>query len=60
MENTLKALGSVLNPQTGKTLSEEQRWVNTEAEENGQLIVTYKRDGISPQSKREIEENIVK
>lgn len=59
MENTLAALGSVLNPQTGKTLSEEQRWVNTEADENGQVIITYKRDGISPQSKRQIEDSIV-
>lgn len=59
MENTLKALGGVKNPQTGKTLSEEQRWVNTEADENGRVIITYKRDGISPQNKREIEDEII-
>ncbi len=59
MENTLKALGGVKNPQTGKTLSEEARWVNTEANENGQVIITYKRDGISPASKRKIEDEII-
>ena len=59
MENTLKALGAVKNPQTGKTLSEEERWVNTEADENGHVIITYKRDGISPESKRAIEDEII-
>ena len=59
MENTIKLLGNVKNPKTGKTLGDEERWVNAEANENGQVIITYKRDGISPQEKRQIEDDIV-
>ena len=55
MENTLKALAGVTNPNTGKTLTEESRWVNAEADQNGQVIVTYKRDGITPAQKRQVE-----
>lgn len=60
MENTLKLLSGIINPNTGKTLTEEQRWVNAEADQNGQVIVTYKRDGISPEQKRKIEDDVVK
>lgn len=59
MENTLKLLSSVKNPATGKTLTEENRWVNAEAKEDGQVVVTYKRDGIDPKQKRDIEDSIV-
>lgn len=59
MENTLKALAGIINPNTGKTLTEESRWVNAEADQNGQVTVTYKRDGISPTQKREIEDQVI-
>lgn len=59
MENTLKLLSDVLNPVTGKSLTEENRWVNAEAKESGELIVTYKRDGIPPKEKRLIEDKII-
>jgi ATP-binding protein involved in chromosome partitioning len=59
MENTLKTLSGVNNPKTGKSLTEENRWVNAEAKESGELIITYKRDGISPKEKREIEDQII-
>lgn len=59
MENTIKELGKVLNPISGKTLTEEGRWVNAEADDNGQVIITYKRDGIGPKEKRKIEDDIV-
>lgn len=59
MENTLKMLGSVKNPVSGKTLTEENRWVNAELKDSGEVVVTYKRDGIDPQQKRVIEDSIV-
>lgn len=59
MENTLKMLSTVKNPATGKSLSEEGRWVNTESYEKGQVKITYKREGISPEQKRKIEEDII-
>ncbi|MBC99650.1 MAG: hypothetical protein CME63_18035 [Halobacteriovoraceae bacterium] len=59
MENTLKMLSSVINPATGKSMSEEDRWINAEADEKGQLTVTYQREGISPEQKRKIEEDII-
>jgi ATP-binding protein involved in chromosome partitioning len=59
MENTLKALSGIKNPNTDKTLSEEGRWINAEADSNGQVVVTYKREGISPAQKRVIEDEII-
>lgn len=59
MENTIKMLGGVKNPITGKSLTEESRWVNAEANDDGGIVVTYRRDGIGPQEKRSIEEDIV-
>lgn len=59
MENTIKMLSGVKNPVNGKTLSEENRWVNAEANEEGGITVTYKRDGIGPTDKRKIEDEIV-
>ncbi len=59
MENTFKMLASVINPATGKSLSEEDRWINAEANDKGQVIITYHREGISPDQKRKIEEDII-
>ena len=59
MENTFKMLSSVINPATGKAMSEEDRWVNAEANDKGQVIITYQREGISPEQKRKIEEDII-
>ncbi len=59
MENTIKLLGSVKNPATGKSLTEENRWVNAEAKDSGEVVITYKRDGIDPKQKRQIEDAIV-
>ncbi len=59
MENTLKMLSSVINPATGKSLSEESRWINAQADEKGLLTVTYQREGISPEQKRTIESDII-
>ncbi len=52
------AVQSVINPATGKSLYSEGRIVdikNTETE----LVVKYKRDGISPEQKKVIESDIV-
>lgn len=51
-------LNVIINPQTGKTLKEEGRVVETKHDENG-LVFKYKRDGISPESKRVIENKII-
>ncbi len=59
MENTIKLLGNILNPTSGKSLSDEKRWVNAEADDKGQVTITYRRDGIGPQEKRKIENDIV-
>lgn len=59
MENTFKMLASVMNPASGKSLSEEDRWINAEVDEKGQLTITYSREGISPEQKRVIENDIV-
>lgn len=59
MENTLKALSGIKNPNTDKTLSEEGRWINAEADSSGQVTVTYKREGITAAQKRVIEDEII-
>jgi len=59
MENTIKMLANVINPATGASMSEEDRWVNVELDEKGQLIIMYQREGISPEQKRRIENDIV-
>jgi ATP-binding protein involved in chromosome partitioning len=59
MENTIKLLGGIKNPINGKSLTEENRWVNAEANDEGGIVITYKRDGIGPSEKRKIEDDIV-
>lgn len=51
-------LSKVLNPESGKSLTEESRWVSCDTD-NGKFTVTYKRDGISSQNKRKIEDEII-
>lgn len=59
MENTIKMLAKVINPASGASMSEEDRWINVEVDDKGLLIVTYQRKGISPEQKRKIENDIV-
>ena len=59
MEEIKNKIGQVINPTTSKSLAEEARIVSVE-DKNGQLHVTYKRDGISPAEKRTIEDEIIK
>lgn len=56
-DNLLKLLNSVQNPETNKSLTEESRWSSVE-EKDEQIWVSYKRDGISSQNKKIIEESI--
>jgi len=58
MENTLQKLSEIKNPLTGKSFTEESRWVNAEEKDNG-VIITYKRDGIDVETKRKIEDAII-
>jgi len=57
-EQWLKILIDIVNPNTMKTLSSENRWQNIE-EQDGQLIIQYKRDGINPEQKKTIEKSIL-
>ena len=57
-ENIQKTLELLVNPNTGRTLKEENRIVEIKAEQN-ELLFKYKRDGISPEQKKGIETQIV-
>ncbi|HLW56936.1 MAG TPA: Mrp/NBP35 family ATP-binding protein [Bacteriovoracaceae bacterium] len=57
MDSIRKLLDQVKNPQTNKTLSEENRWQEIDFKD-GKLSIQYQRDGISPQDKRVIENHI--
>ena len=57
-ENINRLLGLIVNPNNGKTLSEERRIVEIKADQN-ELLFKYKRDGISPEQKRVIESSII-
>lgn len=57
-QDVVNRLSVMINPQTGKTLKEENRIVEMKQDDNG-LIFKYKRDGISPESKRIIEKKII-
>jgi len=58
MNDYNEELSKVLNPTSGKSLTDEKRWVSCEVE-GDKIMVTYKRDGISPQEKRTIEDSII-
>lgn len=58
MEKWKNILTEILNPSSGKTLSSENRWQSIE-ENDGQLIIQYKRDGINPEQKRVVEKAIL-
>ncbi len=49
---------NIKNPLTGKTLGEEQRLVSVAPMGQG-FEITYRRDGIDPKSKRQIEDGLV-
>lgn len=51
-------LNNIVNPATGKTFQEENRVISSIIE-NEYLVVTYNREGISPEQKRVIEDNII-
>jgi ATP-binding protein involved in chromosome partitioning len=56
LDQVNELIKKVLNPQTGKSLVEEDRIVDTE-ENEGKVTITYRRDGISPIEKRQIEKS---
>jgi ATP-binding protein involved in chromosome partitioning len=58
MSNSVQEiLNALVNPNTGKTLSEESRIVELKADQN-ELVFKYKRDGISVEQKNQIAEKI--
>ncbi len=57
-QDILNRLSVIVNPHTGKTLKEENRIVEAKHDESG-LVFKYKRDGISPEAKREIESKVI-
>ena len=58
MEDLKKKISNVQNPETGKTLGEESRV--TKVEYKGEsLMITLQRDGITPESKRKLEDAII-
>ena len=57
-EKWMKFLIDIVNPATNKTLSAENRWQKIE-EQEGQLIIQYKRDGITPEQKKFLEKVIL-
>ena len=58
LEHCRQLLDQIINPATKKTLSSEKRWQSIEVIDE-QLVIVYKRDGITAQQKREIEDDIV-
>lgn len=54
----LDQLSEVINPETGKSFTDENRWLSVNTKEE-KVTVTYKRDGIGTKYKREIENKIV-
>lgn len=59
IEQIKELMESVINPSTKNTLSSENRIVDISKNDDGKYIIQYKRDGISPLEKREIEKSII-
>jgi len=57
-ENILKSLKVLVNPNTGRTLEEEGRIVEIKLDQN-ELLFKYKRDGITPEQKKAIENHVL-
>lgn len=58
MSNDIKSiLNAIVNPNTKKSLSEEGRVLECKVDQN-ELLFKYKRDGITPEQKKEIEKDI--
>lgn len=58
MNDFKEKISHILNPETNKTLAEESRITKVEFKGDS-LNITIQRDGISPASKRKIEDDIV-
>jgi len=58
MNQFAQLLQGILNPNTGKTFSEENRWVEI-GDESDRLVIRYKRDGISIEQKKMIEQEMI-
>ena len=58
MSSFLEIVSQVLNPTTGKTLGEESRVLKVD-EKGSDYYIEYNRDGITPEVKKEIEEQIL-
>lgn len=58
-DQVLALISDVKNPSTDKTLVSENRISNIIKDENENTVITYRRDGISPLEKREIEKNLL-
>lgn len=58
MEKYNEQLSQIINPQTNKTLLEENRWLSLEEKGDG-ITLIYNRDGIDNESKRKIEDQVV-
>mgnify|MGYP003392873277 FL=1 len=51
-------LSYIKNPVTGLTFTAEKRWKDIRVNDDGTVVITYARDGISPQEKKLIEKMI--
>ena len=58
-EKWMLLLSDIVNPASSKTLSSENRWQKV-VEHEGQLVIQYKRDGITPEQKKVVEKEILK
>ncbi len=59
MKNSIEqAIKNIKNPNSGKTLTEEGRIVELKLEQN-ELLFKYKRDGITPDQKKQIENSVI-
>lgn len=57
-QKILELISGVLNPNTGKSLQFENRYVTASLEDD-RVYIKYRRDGITPEQKRVVEEQIL-
>lgn len=59
MKNRIEqSIKDIKNPNSGKALSEENRIIELKLDEN-ELLLRYKRDGITPDQKKQIENSVL-
>ena len=58
MENINTILNELINPNSGKSFKDEARIIDIKADKN-ELIFRYKRDGITVEQKKQIEEKVI-